>query len=137
MSTITYRPLLFVLLLSACASGSSAGPDTAAIDLRVEFRATAGGDINAATLQCGSTESGTGFLATRAHAACQAVSANMSLLTDPPPTDRACTLIFGGPETAHVTGSLGTRRVDRTYTRVDGCAISDWDKLKLLLDPRQ
>jgi hypothetical protein len=40
---------------------------------------------------------------------------------------RACTEIYGGPETAHVTGTLGGRRVDATISRNNGCGISDYE----------
>jgi hypothetical protein len=40
---------------------------------------------------------------------------------------RACTEIYGGPETAHVTGTLGGRRVNATITRNDGCGIADYE----------
>jgi len=40
---------------------------------------------------------------------------------------RACTEIYGGPETARVTGTLGGRRVDATIARNDGCGIADYE----------
>jgi hypothetical protein len=40
---------------------------------------------------------------------------------------RACTEIYGGPETAHVRGTLGARRVDATISRNDGCGIADYE----------
>lgn len=42
---------------------------------------------------------------------------------------RACTEIYGGPETAHVTGMLGGRRVDTSISRNDGCGIADYEAL--------
>lgn len=40
---------------------------------------------------------------------------------------RACTEIYGGPETARVTGTLDGRRVDASITRNDGCGIADYE----------
>jgi hypothetical protein len=40
-----------------------------------------------------------------------------------------CTMQYGGPATAHVTGTWAGRPVDATYDRHDGCAISRWDAL--------
>jgi len=137
LSRVAIRPFLAVLLLSSCASGSVTGPVAPSIDLRLEFRAPSESDVNAGTLQCGTAESGTGFLASSAHAACQAVAKHPELLTEPPPQNRACTFIYGGPETSRVTGTLEGRRVDRTFNRADGCAISEWEQLKALVDPRQ
>jgi hypothetical protein len=133
---IAYRTILVSLLLSACSSGSSAGPDTPPIELHVEFHATAAADANVASVQCGPLESGTGFLAARVQAACILVAANKTLFTEPVDSKLACTQIYGGPETARVTGTLDGRRVDRSFHRADGCGISDWEKVKAVIDPR-
>jgi hypothetical protein len=43
--------------------------------------------------------------------------------------ERACTLQYGGPEKAHVTGTIEGREVDVTIDRADGCGIADYDAL--------
>jgi hypothetical protein len=43
--------------------------------------------------------------------------------------ERACTLQYGGPEKAHVTGTLEGRDVDVTIGRADGCGIAAYDAL--------
>jgi hypothetical protein len=43
--------------------------------------------------------------------------------------ERACTLQYGGPEKAHVTGTLEGDDVDVTIDRADGCGIADYDAL--------
>jgi hypothetical protein len=43
--------------------------------------------------------------------------------------ERACTLMYGGPERAHVTGTLEGKDVDVTIDRADGCGIADYDAL--------
>jgi hypothetical protein len=40
--------------------------------------------------------------------------------------NRACTMVYGGPERAHVTGTLEGRPVDVSLTRADGCGIADY-----------
>lgn len=42
---------------------------------------------------------------------------------------RACTLQYGGPERAHVTGTLDGRKVDVSVDRADGCGIADYEAL--------
>ena len=42
---------------------------------------------------------------------------------------RACTELYGGPETAHLTGTLDGEPVDVTITRNNGCGITDYDAL--------
>jgi hypothetical protein len=48
--------------------------------------------------------------------------------------DRACTEIYGGPHRAFVTGTLRGEKVSARFTRVDGCAIADYDALVSALD---
>jgi len=42
---------------------------------------------------------------------------------------RACTEIYGGPETAHLTGTLAGEPVDVEISRNNGCGITDYDAL--------
>jgi hypothetical protein len=44
-----------------------------------------------------------------------------------------CTMLYGGPATARVTGSWAGRPVDAAYDRSDGCAIERWDRMVPLL----
>ena len=50
-------------------------------------------------------------------------------LADAKDTMRACTEIYGGPETAQVSGTLGGKPVDVTVTRNDGCGIADYEAI--------
>lgn len=45
------------------------------------------------------------------------------------PIDRACTDMYGGPDTAVIQGSINGQEVDTIIDRTDGCGISDWDNL--------
>ncbi|MGW0828214.1 SSI family serine proteinase inhibitor [Streptomyces sp. NPDC002845] len=40
-----------------------------------------------------------------------------------------CTMQYGGPATAHVTGTWAGRPVDARFRRNDGCEIARWDAL--------
>ncbi|WP_432080106.1 SSI family serine proteinase inhibitor [Streptomyces sp. WAC 04229] len=51
----------------------------------------------------------------------------------PVPEGSVCTMQYGGPATAHVTGIWAGRPVDVTYDRRDGCEISRWDRMVPLL----
>lgn len=42
-------------------------------------------------------------------------------------------MIYGGPATAHVTGTWAGRPVDSRFDRADGCQIARWDALVPLL----
>ncbi|MFI8204457.1 SSI family serine proteinase inhibitor [Streptomyces sp. NPDC085937] len=51
----------------------------------------------------------------------------------PQPRDAVCTMQYGGPATARITGTWAGRPVDATYDRTNGCAIARWDRLVPLL----
>jgi len=44
-----------------------------------------------------------------------------------------CTMQYGGPATAHVTGTWAGRPVDAWFDRGDGCAIARWNRFVPLL----
>ena len=50
-------------------------------------------------------------------------------LVDGPPADLICAEIFGGQDTAVITGSIDDEAVDASIDRVNACSIFDWDDL--------
>lgn len=69
--------------------------------------------------------------------ACAALAdgAVQTRLIDGAPTDIACTEIYGGPETARITGAIDDQAVDTTVDRANGCGIDDWDRVLAALLP--
>ncbi|WP_416978010.1 SSI family serine proteinase inhibitor [Streptomyces sp. T028] len=68
--------------------------------------------------------------------ACRAVERNTRWGRDPfapLPGGSVCTMRYGGPATAHVTGRWAGRPVDATYDRRNGCEIERWDRMVPLL----
>ena len=47
----------------------------------------------------------------------------------------ACAEIYGGPDTARVTGELRGERVDARFNRTDACETKRWNDNAALLDP--
>lgn len=67
--------------------------------------------------------------------ACRALS-RMDDPFAPVPPDVACTEIYGGPQTATVTGTFRGDPVEARFSRADGCQIGRWDEhLALLVEP--
>jgi hypothetical protein len=64
---------------------------------------------------------------------CRAALGLAPFLSAKPDLKRACTQVYGGPETAHITGTIRGRRIDRRFSRTDGCQISDWDRAQVLI----
>jgi hypothetical protein len=71
-----------------------------------------------------------------ADGACAAVDRNTRWGKDafaPVPEGSMCTMQYGGPATAHVTGTWAGRPVDAAFDRGNGCEIARWDRLVPLL----
>ncbi|WP_328328769.1 MULTISPECIES: SSI family serine proteinase inhibitor [unclassified Streptomyces] len=51
----------------------------------------------------------------------------------PVPSTMMCTMQYGGPATAHITGVWRGQTVDATFRRTNGCEISRWDALEPVL----
>ncbi|NML54002.1 hypothetical protein HHL19_32630 [Streptomyces sp. R302] len=51
----------------------------------------------------------------------------------PVPADSLCTQMYGGPVTAHVTGTWQGRRIDARFSRANGCEIDRWENMEPLL----
>jgi hypothetical protein len=68
-------------------------------------------------------------------AACRALT-RMDDPFAPVPPDVACTEIYGGTQTATVSGTFRADPVDARFSRADGCQIGRWDRhLALLVEP--
>jgi len=65
--------------------------------------------------------------------ACAVLAQHGGTALPPVPTGRMCTQLYGGPQTAHVTGSWQGRAIDVRLSRTDGCQIARWDALVGLL----
>jgi hypothetical protein len=102
---------LAALALAACGEEDRETPASPAVqELRVDV--TEAGDPQSFTCGDGCDE--------------QAIAEVVASAED---TMRACTELYGGPETAHLTGTLDGEPVDVTITRSDGCGVNDYDAL--------
>ncbi|MEU6854981.1 SSI family serine proteinase inhibitor [Actinacidiphila alni] len=45
------------------------------------------------------------------------------------PAGQMCSMIYGGPQTAHVTGRWHGRLVNEDYRRTNGCEVARWDRM--------
>ncbi len=111
-------------------TGPTGGPTTA--DLAVTWGDGAGAGATW-TLTCDPAAGPAGDHPDPA-AACAALPGAATAL-DPLPRDVACTEIYGGPQTATVTGTLAGSPVTAELSRTNGCEIARWDALVPLLPP--
>lgn len=61
--------------------------------------------------------------------ACATLAKAGAEVFDPISEKQPCTMIFGGPQSATVTGTYEGKKVDASFTRENGCEIGRWDKL--------
>lgn len=65
--------------------------------------------------------------------ACARVARDGRALFLPTPPGMACAELFGGHQTALIRGHVDGRRVWSRFSRVDGCAITRWERVVPLL----
>jgi hypothetical protein len=126
---------LAVALLAACGADdvvqAPARSPGASLALTIRYDDGAG-RVRSGRLTCSAAgQRATGALAGRAPAArlCRQARAIKPLLTQPRPTRRACTQIYGGPQTLRVAGTFDRHAVRRRFTRRNGCEIADFDRV--------
>ena len=126
---------LVAVLASLAASPSparAAGPPPEGDRLTVTVRDAGGGADGTYEVRCRPS----GGTHPDPDGACAAVERRTRWGQDafaPVPEDAVCTMQYGGPATARITGTWAGRRVDATYDRTNGCAIERWDRLVPLL----
>jgi hypothetical protein len=123
-----------LLAAFALAGGTSDDP----VRLTVTFSRTPG-TRHVAHLRCtGGTARADGFLrAVGPRRACATARRLAGFLARRPPSNRACAQLFGGPERARVSGTIGGRRIRRSFARTDSCETADWRRgMPLLPRPR-
>ncbi len=130
------RPLLIValLVLSGCGGDSGAASDPTEPLPASSLEITVSSDIDAE----GTTWSLTCDPAGGTHPSPEAACGVLDETADPfapLSDDMACTQIYGGPETATITGTWDGEDVSATYNRTNGCEIARWDALAAVLTP--
>lgn len=124
--------LVLILALAACASASSGGKSNgsqAHLRITVWPHGKSGVSVKY-TLVCPARA---GAIKSR-RSACAKLSRLGSSAFAPVPKGTACTEIYGGPQLALVTGTLGGKKIDARFNRSNGCEIQRWQTLGFLLD---
>lgn len=115
-------------------SGPPASQTTA--DLQVSIRSNGTEESSHYHLLCSGVAALPASEHPNADAACALVARQPQLLAGSKSrVDEACTMQYGGPAIAVVSGTLEGRAIERRFDRRDGCGISDWQSaLPLLVD---
>ena len=117
-------------VLAGC---SSAEPQASPTDLEIVVRNDGTTVSHEYRLLCQGEQVGEGSTLPTAEAACALLASNPAVLSPETGQNRICTEIYGGPDTAQITGTLAGRSVSTTFDRHNGCAINDWDAAAPLL----
>ena len=125
--------LAAIAALSACGSsessdggGSGASEAPAAkTSLTIEVTPGEGADPKTYTLTCDPA----GGDHPQPQQACDAIATAGAAVFEPVPSDTTCTMVFGGPQEATVTGTYEGKDVDASFSRENGCEIDRWEKL--------
>lgn len=119
--------ILLVLLVITAVGGAYAltrgGDETPRDSLRIEVSVDEGVEPVVRLLDCENIDTAR---------MCDGLTAE---ILDPVPDDQACTMIYGGPQTATITGTLNGEDVDSSFSRTNGCEIARWDALVKVLKP--
>ena len=111
-------------LLSVAAAAAPAP-----VTLTVHYTGASGAE-HVAHLRCRADSArADGFVRTAGAAtACRRARSIAAFLAARPDPERICTQIYGGPQRARVTGTIGRRHIDRRLKRTNGCEIADWQR---------
>ncbi|MBD8042199.1 serine protease inhibitor [Arthrobacter sp. Sa2BUA2] len=120
---------------SSPAATPSASPAAGATSLTVELMAEGEAVTDTWTLECDGAAPVGDSGAPDPAAACAALAESGTALMAEPGPEAACTMQYGGPQRATVTGTVDGENVDAAFAYSDGCQISRWDALSGLLGP--
>ena len=118
-----------VSLVGAAALVLPAAALAGAIDLRIAYRADESAPAKVLTLHCAPAR---GTVASPGNACRRLIALGDGAFAPTPRGMRACAQIYGGPQTALVTGIYFGRPVWTRLSRVDGCANARWTSVAFL-----
>lgn len=119
------------LLCAACAGAPSPGGAQVRADISVVIQDPQGSPVSY-VIRCDAGEASVrGGAQIDAEDACRALArpAVQNRLVGGPSSEQVCTQVYGGPQTAMLSGTLDGQSVSTVVSRDDGCGIGDWDNL--------
>lgn len=107
-------------------SGSSGDPAT---ELTVRLDPGTGGEVSEWTVTCDPAGGSIGD----PEAACETLDTISPRDVRPVPKEANCTMVYGGPQTATISGVWDGTRVDLSFSRQNGCEIARWNEMDPIL----
>jgi Subtilisin inhibitor-like len=127
------RASLAALVLAAIVTASASAAPSSSTSLRITFWKDSSKPLDrwSWTLRC----SPTGGSLPRPARACTRLLAGGVKLFAPVAKNAVCTEIYGGPQQAHVVGTVKGRLVRATFSRTNGCEVARWQRVSPWLVP--
>lgn len=122
--------LLVIALLAGCGSNSS-GSNGSSDGTKLMYTVWPQGKTGKSTtyvLDCAHISGAV----PEARAACSKLKQVSAKVFAPVPAGTACAEIYGGPQTARVSGSLAGKAITADFNRTNGCEIARWGQLAFL-----
>lgn len=115
-------------------SPTSGSPGQGNAELSITLRETPEAAAKTFTLVCADGKPAAESKHPSPAEACATIKNSPAILSPAPPrTDQACTMQYGGPATAKVTGAVDGKEVTAAFSLTDGCQIAMWDAAKSIL----
>lgn len=114
---------VLLLAIAGCGGGHKDGVDGAANVIDLTY--SAGGAVKKQALDCATPSAND-------KPSCDLLAKLPTSVFKPVPAGQACTLIYGGPETATIKGTIKDVKVDATFSRTDGCEIDRFKQVEQL-----
>ena len=124
--------LLVAGLAAAGCGGSAAGEGRPSVNEGGRLTVTVVDDVGATPRSWTLTCDPPGGDHPDAAGACRAIEAARAPFA-PVPAGMLCTQVYGGPQTATITGTWRGEPVHAAYRRTDGCEIARWNALSAVL----
>lgn len=103
------------------------------VSLQISVKATPEETAKTSTLACKGGSPLDGSSVGDPAAACAAVQKFGSSLFSPTVPERQCTMQYGGPQTAQITGTVNGKSVAKSFSLINGCEIADWNSFAAVL----
>ncbi|MGD0274131.1 MAG: hypothetical protein ABSB96_10430 [Gaiellaceae bacterium] len=122
--------LVLALCIAGCGSATGARQQLSSV-AQLHITVWPEGETGAKSVYTLNCPTGKGTLPA-GRATCKKLSHLSARAFAPVPTGTACTLIYGGPEKALVTGRYSGKTIRAVFSRTDGCQIARWSRVAFL-----
>jgi hypothetical protein len=116
--------LAALVAITGCGKGSDAG-SSSGTSLKISVVSDEGAKPDVMTLKCDPA----GGSQPQPAQACAVLAKAGARVFKPVPKSQVCSMLYGGPQTATVTGTYEGKAVDATFKRTNGCEVDRWEKL--------